>query len=335
MIVAQPMAPVVELATDADKEAILEVMDTSFAAVQRSSSVQRGAVFWEWKYLSSPYGTASIHLIKLEGRVAAAQSLWPMTFQWQDRHFSAIQACDTVVHPDFRRQGLFNALLAARKTRAADLGVDFIFNFPNANSLPGCLRAGWRFVGKVPWYVRVMRPISLMRDHLNKGQSVALAVPHPYHLTVAMAERLVGIGPGDRCGLSLDRPAGYWHWRYCQRPNRQYGLIYAESTGGDCAIFTLSSKSSGVIEMVVVDLIATRQALATLLRAILRCAREVGASFVAMMNPQAFSATTFYRYGFLPVRAKNLVYYPVNPALPREIGAIGHWDFRAAMHDTI
>ena len=331
----EPMGPVVELAKDTDKLEILDVMDISFASVQRSSSVRRDLDFWEWKYISSPYGEASVHVIKLDGRVAAAGSLWPMMFQWQGRRLCAVQACDTVVHPDFRRRGLFGALINARKSRAAELDVDFIFNFPNANSLPGYMKAGWNFLGRVPWYVRVMNPVSLIRDRLNKGLSIAMDLPHHYCLTEAMADSLDASAIGDQGGLSIDRPAGYWRWRFCQRPNRQYGVICTEEPCESFAVFTLSRKPSGVIEMVVVDLIATRRSLSPLLRAILRCAREVGAAFVAMMNPQAFPSATFYRHGFLPVREKNLVFLPVNPELPREIGEIGRWDLRAAIHDTI
>ena len=335
MNAARSMEYLVELATEADKEAVLEVMETSFVSVQRSSSVRRGREFWEWKYSSSPFGSASVQKIKLDGKVVAAQTLWPMTFQWQECELHALQACDTVVHPDFRRQGLFNALLRGRKSCAAALNADFIFNFPNANSLPGNLKAGWNFLGRVPWYVRVMKPISLIRDHRKKGLSASMVVPQHYHLTETVAEELEGAGTGDRWGLSLSRPAGYWRWRFCQRPNRQYGLICTEGACESFAIFTLSKKSSGLIEMVVVDLIATRRSLSPLLRAILRCAREVGAAFVAMMNPQALTSATFYRHGFLPVREKNLDFLPVNPELPREIGEIGRWDLRAAIHDTI
>lgn len=335
MGVAQPMHPVAELASEADKLAILGVMDISFESVQRSSSVRRGSDFWDWKYSISPYGRASVHVIKFDGRVAAAASLWPMIFHWQGSRLRALQACDTVVHPDFRRRGLFDALIKARKSRAAELNVDFIFNFPNANSLAGYQKAGWRLLGRVPWYVRVLKPVSLIRDRLDKGLSVAMDVPQHYRLREAIAETLVEAGIGDTRGLSIDRPAGFWRWRFCQRPNRQYGLICTENSCQSFAIFTLSKKSSGLVEMVVVDFIATRGTLSPLLGAIMSCAREVGAAFVAMMNPQAFSAAPFYRNGFMPVREKNLAFLPMNPELPPEIGEIGNWDFRAAIHDTI
>lgn len=325
----------VELATDADRGPILEIMETSFASVQRSSSVLRGPEFWEWKYRSSPFGIASVQQIKLDGKVVAAQSLWPVTFQWQEREFHALQACDTVVHPDFRRQGLFKALLMARKTRAAALNADFIFNFPNANSWPGNLKAGWHFLGRVPWYVRIIKPITLIRDYGKEGRSASLAVPERYRVTETMLDWLEGAVAGDRRGLSLTRPTGYWRWRFLKRPSRQYGLVCMETNCKSFAVFTLSRKASGLIELVVVDLIATRETLSPLLRVVLGCGREVGAAFVAMMNPQAFSAGTFYRHGFVPVREKNLVYLPVNPDLPREIGEIREWDFRAAIHDTI
>jgi len=327
--------PVVDIAVDADRAAILELLQDSFGSVQRSSSTSRNQDFWKWKYQASSFGPAFVQVIRIEGQVAAAGCLWPFTLRWNEHLLQALQPCDTAVHPAFRRRGLFTQLNIARKALAVERGVDLLFNFPNRNSLPGYLHSGWQFVGKVPWLVRVMKPIAVVRDHFRPGKSTPIEIPHTFRLSMEVAKSLRSecVDTPDR--LSIERAPGFWEWRFCKHPTRQYGLIQAGSNSKDFALFTLSVKSSGLIEMIVVDLVVDPARVSDLLVVILNSARSLGAGFVAMMRPQAFALAPFIRRGFLPLREKNLAILPVAPDLPVELSDIGFWDFRAAMHDSI
>ena len=314
---------------------VLSLLDNTFADLQRTGDTQRRQDFWYWKYRNSPFGEAAVQTIRLDSRLAAAGCLWPIKLSWAERDFLALQACDTVVSSDFRRLGLFGKLNQARQRYAQEQQVDLIFNFPNANSLRGYLKSGWQLVGRVPWLVRVMKPAALIHDFMHGGKANSTMVPTIFHLDGPTAATLDGVAAGDANGISLERPAGYWLWRFCQHPNRQYGLVRAESGAEDFAVFTLSKKESGLIEMVVVDFIARQKSLGGLMRALVCCARQVDAAFIAIMRPQGFSMFTFHRYGFLPVRQKNLVYWPARADLPIEIGDIKNWNFRTAIHDSI
>lgn len=327
--------PAVELATDEDMAEVLALLQKSFASVQRSSTVERGAGFWHWKYRSSPFGQASIQVMRIDGRIAATGCLWPMTLFWKDQKIRALQPCDTAVHPDFRRQGLFGQLNNARKALAAETNVDLIFNFPNANSLPGYIKSGWQHLGRVPWLVRVIKPAAVLRDRFHPGQSSALDIPADYRLTEPVASEIVPQAPDASDRVALERPEDYWKWRFCEHPNRQYGFVRSGSEAGDLAVFTLSRKASGLVEMVVVDLVCRPQSLTKLLKAITQCARRLGAGFIALMKPQGLPAGPFHRRGFVPVREKNLAILPVSPSLPGAMADIECWDFRAALHDSI
>ena len=326
---------VVEAAVSEDKAEVLALLQESFAAVQRSSSVQRGMDFWDWKYRTGPFGVAIVQIIRIEGRIAASGVLWPMSLTWNHRILRALQLCDTAVHSEFRRRGLFGLLNEARKDLAAQQQYDLIFNFPNANSLPGYVKSGWQYAGRVPWLVRVAKPMAVVRDRLNPGKSKAIEVPTEYNLCESIASDIPAHLAGAQHCISLDRPAGYWRWRFSEHPNRQYGLVHSSTDPNSIAVFTLSRKPSGLIEMVIVDLVCEPESLSGLLGAILKCARRVGAGFIALMKPRGLPIGAFYRRAFAPVREKNLAVLPLAADLPDKIADIEHWNFRAAMHDSI
>ncbi len=327
--------PVVEIASDADRDKVLELLQKSFLSVQRSETVKRDTRFWNWKYRSSPFGTAFIQVIRDDENVVATGCLWPMTLLSAGRRLKAFQTCDIAVHPDFRRRGFLKQILSARKFLALEQGGELLFSFPNSNSLPGYIQSGWQYVGRVPWLVRVARPVAMVRDRLNPGKSKAIEVPMEYQLRESIAADIPAHSAGVQDSISLDRPADYWRWRFSEHPNRQYGLVRSSTDPNSIAVFTLSRKPSGLIEMVVVDLVCAPESLSGLLSAILKCARRVGTGFVALMKPQGLPMGAFYRRAFVPVREKNLVVLPLASDLPDEIADIGHWNFRAAMHDSI
>ena len=60
------------------------------------------------------------------------------------RKVKAVQSSDTIVHPAYRGRGIFSRLLVYGENRYQDLGCEFVFGFPNENSMPGFLKSGWK-----------------------------------------------------------------------------------------------------------------------------------------------------------------------------------------------
>lgn len=325
----------VEIANKHDAQDVLALLDYSFRDIQRQAASSREVTLWDWKYANSIFGPATVHVARAEKAIIATGASWPMRLTWLGRQFNALQTCDLAVHPDFRRQGLFAQLDKARKENAKRLKVDFLFSFPNANSLPGYAKFGWVHLGSVPWVVRVLKPWAVIRDFRRGAKSINLLMPARYRLCAVIATTLsLGRFP-EQEGISLFRPQGYWQWRFVDHPSRQYGVVRSEDKADDFALFTLSKKDSGLVEMVVVDFISARDRIAGLLRAIVRCAQDLDAGFIAMMKPKGFPSSTFCKYFFFPVRQKNLAFWPVHSDLPQGLTDIRNWNFRTAMHDSI
>lgn len=325
----------VEIAGEGDHAGVLSLLRDSFGSKQRISAGAFSKEFWDWKFENSPYGRAIVQVIKSRGEVIATGSLWPFSFAHGGEIVRAFETCNVAVDANFRRQGLFTTLLDARVELARARGANFLFSFPNNQSLPGYLKSGWQFVGRVPWLIRVRHPFAVLLSRLHNAKTVAIPIPDSFQLTDSLIEGLEESGNGLESGISLDRPDGYWNWRFRQRPGREYGVIRSRSGTSSRAIFTLGEKPAGLIEMVVVDLVADQEGLQELMPAIIAAADDVGASFIALMKPKALATISFYRRGFIRMHEKNLVFLPLDPDLPQAIGQIGYWDFRASMHDSI
>ena len=73
-------------------------------------------------------------------------------------------SCDTMIDPQYRRQGLF-VQLARRlyEQLEARHDIHLVWGFPNRRSLPGFVnRLGWRMAPPLPLMVRPLRPLAML-----------------------------------------------------------------------------------------------------------------------------------------------------------------------------
>ncbi len=99
---------------------------------------------------------------------AAYFGVFPVFAEREDKILLAGQSGDVATHPDHRQKGLFRILHDATLGLCAADAFDFLFAFPNANSLPGFLKAGWQtgqavetWIKRLPTgiYVRLLRKL--------------------------------------------------------------------------------------------------------------------------------------------------------------------------------
>lgn len=114
-----------------------------------------GEEWFHWKYEENPYwDQIPIFIAETNGEIAGARGLWPLQMGLNGKVYLALQPCDTMVHPDHRRKGLF--------TKMTKFGIDYfqkqaspkvLFNTPGSMSKPGYLKLGWDELG-IPEYFR-------------------------------------------------------------------------------------------------------------------------------------------------------------------------------------
>lgn len=125
--------------------------------------------WFDWKYIDNPY-TDHIPIVVAEdeSKLVGARGFLAIGMRKGKNEYIAYQPCDTMVHRDHRRQGLFTEMTEAAINRYKDSDVDFFFNFPNDKSKRGNLKLGWQVVGNTSEYYRIEnleRLISSFTDH--------------------------------------------------------------------------------------------------------------------------------------------------------------------------
>ncbi|MFC6836198.1 GNAT family N-acetyltransferase [Halomarina ordinaria] len=140
---------------DGDREGYLDLYETVFGA-------RKSREWFAWKYEDNPYADhVPIYVAQRDGEVVGARSFFGLELRAGERTYTTLEPCDTMVHPDHRRRGLFTRMTERAIERYADDGLDLFFDFPNEQSLPGNLKLGWRVVETVTTHYRVQHPGAL------------------------------------------------------------------------------------------------------------------------------------------------------------------------------
>jgi glycosyltransferase involved in cell wall biosynthesis/predicted N-acetyltransferase YhbS len=201
-------------ATEDDRPAILALLMKSLGW----HDDPRYQALFEWKHDQNPFGRSPMWVACDGDRVVALRVFMRWQFRRGNETLRAVRAVDTATDPDYQGKGLFTALTLHGLDALRIDGVDFIFNTPNEQSLPGYLKMGWQVVGQVPAAFRLRTPGSLLRTAKARVAadlwSLPLEVGSPFdewfdtaHHVVAPLEQ----GPRE---IVTDRSDAFLAWRY-------------------------------------------------------------------------------------------------------------------------
>src|SRR5699024_11128421 len=146
-------------AEEGDRQAVLDLLNLGFKKEQRTSTV-RGNKFWQWKYNAGIFGDSILTLAECNERIVGVGNLWPWELQCRGQILKGLQACDSVIHPEFQGKGLFKAIREYGLNIARKEGFQLIYNFPNRNSLSTYQSLGWDYLGLIPWWVKILEPVN-------------------------------------------------------------------------------------------------------------------------------------------------------------------------------
>jgi len=148
-----------------DEEGILKLRRAVFGDLD---PVRLKASTWQWQFQNNPSGKAVCFLAEANGEIVGQYVILPTRFSIHGKETQVAFSCDTMIHPRYRRQGMFSAL--ARKlydfleTRR---GINLVWGFPNDQSLPGFTgKLGWRMLPVIPLMVMPIRPLAMMFNAL-------------------------------------------------------------------------------------------------------------------------------------------------------------------------
>jgi hypothetical protein len=232
--------------------------------------------------------------------------------------FSAV-----MVHPSYRRLGIFSRLVKACMEEAWRRGAAFINTMPNDISYRGFIKLGWRDPGDRTLYVRPMNLKTLARQKvypswlgiilgfMTQGL-VTLISPRPgKHRLTLVAVPEFGMEAGDlsrRIGVSFDglilnRTHSWLTWRYKTNPWNYYERLEASTDGRlkGYAVTNLNTQwgvTAGYIVEILGETAEVRQAL---IEASVEHLRDQGAQIcAAVISPPKLMAD-FRAKGFFHI----------------------------------
>ena len=103
----------------------------------------------EWfhlKFEKSPYGKA-ILACAFDGDVVAGCVAYGMGIvKFRGKDWKCALSYETFVHPEYQGKGLFKKLINLAETELKRENVQFLYNFPNSNSIIGFKSSACKFV---------------------------------------------------------------------------------------------------------------------------------------------------------------------------------------------
>lgn len=202
-------------ATLTDTPAIIELLKASPEEHLMSKSEE----LWKWKHIANPFGESPMILAESDGKIIAVRAFLRWEFLQNEKIVKACRAVDTAVHPDYQGKGLFTGLTLQLIEEIKLLGIDFIYNTPNVQSMPGYEKMGWTKWGKLP--LKLVFNLSLSKN----TEEPKLADWESISELVSQIESLKNIGSGQ-----TNLVKGYLDWRYRLCPLISYSFLTDEKS---------------------------------------------------------------------------------------------------------
>ncbi len=294
--VSRPRATSLEVrpATRADREEVLALLGRSLG----SDGDPRYPALFAWKHDENVFGPSPMWVAIDEGRVVAFRAFMRWEFVRGGKVLRAVRAVDTATDPDYQGMGLFTRLTMHGLEQVKAEGVDFVFNTPNAQSLPGYLKMGWREVGHLPAAVHFSGPRGALAA--VRSRVPAERWSQPLTVGVEVGEWLASGGVGGRQVSPLDVrevrtrvDEAFLQWRF-GTPLLDYRVV----DDGESAVIVRSRKRGAATELAVVAGFGDPRAVDRLAG---RVARQAGCSYAIRLGVSRPSARYFPLPGGGPV----------------------------------
>lgn len=266
-------------ATSADREAILALRRRCFPGEDAEKQDPR---YWEWEF-----GKGRMFVAEEHDRLAAHLGFVPQTWAIGNERHAGLLAVDAMTDPDFRRQGIFQRLVAfARDALRGQAALSTAFQIRDA-VLPPMRANGWETLLRAPVLVKMLT--------IKPSKSVAAEEPS----VAAPAERLADIAEGFfGRRAAVVRSAEHLRWRFYENP------LYTIDASDDAYVVSRRTMLRGYDTLAVAD-IAWRAGKMregrVLLAEVLRRARGAGVHLAAALMTLPHPALpALVRSGFLP-----------------------------------
>ena len=306
-----------------DLKRIFSLRKIAFGETEKDKLDER---FWRWEFEEGPDGGAFIYIVEEGNKIIGHFADIPRRFSVEGGVVLGTLSLDLMVHPDYWRKGIFEAMgkYGAQRVKQAD-GL-FMTAFPiRLETIHGLKKIGWREVVELPVLVYPIRFHGILNRYIHFPPLSLLAggVARFFYLLFYGLKRRKGIEAIEieEIGLLDDQFDGFWQkvlslypimgirnrnyltWRYLRHPTRHYDIYRAKKSGEMKGYIVLRKvELLNFNSAVIVDLLALDEmSLAALVEKGIEHSRQEGADLLGFMVP---SGHLYYKIlrgmGFLP-----------------------------------
>ncbi len=267
--------------------------------------------FWQWEFIGGVDGQAYIYVVDHRDKIIGHFADLPRRFSIGGRVVHGTLSLDLMVHPDYRRKGLFTAMGKYGVQRVKENQGVFMTAFPiRSATIYGLKRIGWKEIMRLPVLVYPIRfsgiagryfhflPINLMMGgvarilydsifYLNKRETF-----HRKKIERVMewddefeVFSIKAISLFSNMGM---RDRTYMEWRYLRHPTRNYIILRAVENGTMRGFIILRKVNLlGFNSAVIVDLMAfDEDSLNSLVGEGIAYSRREGVHLLGIMVPE-------------------------------------------------
>jgi len=323
-----------------DLKEILSLRKIVFGETEKDKLDER---FWKWEFEEGPEGRAFIYIVEDENRIIGHFADIPRQFSVEGGVVLGTLSLDLMVHPDYWRKGIFEAMGKYGAQRVKQENGLFLTAFPiRLETIQGLRKIGWKGVAKLPVLVYPIRFRGILNRYLHFPPLSLLAggVARFFYLLFYGLKRGKGIEAIEieEIGLLDDQFDGFWQkvlslypimgirnrnyltWRYRQHPTRNY-TIYRAIKNGEMRGYIVLRKVEllNFNSAVIVDLLALDEiTLTALVEKGIQHSRQEGSDLLSFMVPNVHLYYKILRgMGFLP--SPKTFLFMIYPLSGREI----------------
>jgi GNAT superfamily N-acetyltransferase len=317
-----------------DMEEILSLRRDAFGETEKDKLDPR---FWQWEFMEGPDGRALIYIVEDRNKIVGHFADIPRRFIVEGEVVLGTLSLDLMVHHDYWRRGIFQAMGKYGAQRVKQKNVLFLTAFPiRLETIQGLKKIGWKEVVELPVLVYPIKFSGIVNRYLHfspLGVFIGGMARFFYFLLYGLERRKeIGGVEIEKVGV-LDEPFdGFWQkalslypilgirnrnyltWRYFKHPTRDY-VIYRAIRNGEMRGYIVLRKVEllNFNSTVIVDLLALDEgALKALVKTGIQHSQQEGVDLVGLIVPQGHLYYKILRkMGFLPSFKKFLfMVYP-------------------------
>lgn len=182
----------------------------------------RNIDWFRWKFEQSPYGKAILSCSFDGDKVAGCVAYGRGVVKYKGKNWKCALSYETFVHPDYQGQGLFKKLISLAEQEMKKEGIQFLYNFPNTNSITGFKHMNWICRNDIRVFrIKLCHPLRVLWNFSKMRQSFT---PAPSNLSV-LKDLYVPELPLPSISPDIINPLWtkeYIQWRFFTHPNREY-----------------------------------------------------------------------------------------------------------------